>query len=141
MARPKVEFVPWDNWQIDIIDLYREGGSDVEVRALILDSIERSTFSFDLWDRWLDEEEEFSETIKMGRMLSEAWWTKQGREGLWISGDQMAEKLNYTGWYMNMKNRWGWADKKEIKSDLTSNGESLNIPVVICDPFDDEEEN
>ena len=131
MGAPKVKFNPWDNWQDDILGLYEEGASDVEIRALVLFKLGRKTFSFNLWDRWLEEEEEFSETVKMGKMLSNAWWERTGREGLFSNGDPMKDKLNYTGWYMNMKNRFGWTDRQEIKSDVTTNGESLTAPVVI----------
>jgi hypothetical protein len=70
-----------------------------------------------LWERWLKEEEEFSQTVKMGRLLSESWWEKTGREGLFSSGIPTETKLNYTGWYMNMRNRFGWKDKQDITSD------------------------
>ncbi len=90
----------------DILELYLNGGSDVEVKALIWDI--RGSFSNDLWDRWLLEDERFSETIKAGKMLSNAWWLKQGRTNL------QTKEFSYTGWYMNMKNRFGWKDKQEI---------------------------
>lgn len=98
-----------DNWKEIIIDLYREGGSDVEVKALIYEW--RGSFSNDLWDRWLEEESIFSETIKEGRQLAAAWWMRNGRENL------RDKDFNYTGWYMQMKNRYGWRDRNDITSD------------------------
>jgi hypothetical protein len=102
-GRPIAEFDLPEGWQNTILEMYKEGASDVEVKAIIYDI--RGSLSNDLWERWMEEEEEFSETIKVGKMLSAAWWQKSGRTNL-KSGD-----FNYTGWYMNMKNRFGWRDK------------------------------
>ena len=109
-GRPKKDLseLP-DKWYDEVLDLYKQGASDVEIKALIYSWL--GSFSNDLWDRWLKEESSFSETIKVGRALSESWWAKKGRTEL----DN--KEFSYTGWYMDMKNRFGWADKQEIKSE------------------------
>lgn len=111
-GRPKIEVSSlWDNWHTDIISLYSEGASDVEIRALIVDKCGFGSYS--LWDRWLSEEGEFSEAIRYGRILAEAWWHKEGRINLKI------RDFNYTGWYMQMKNRFGWKDTQQIDTTIT----------------------
>jgi len=113
-----------DNWYDIILNEYSEGASDVEIKALIWSW--RKSFSNNLWDRWLEEEVEFWETIKIGRILCEAWWKKTGRKEL----DN--KDFSYTGWYMQMKNRFGWADKQENKNqnNNTHSGE-IKINMVV----------
>jgi len=106
-GRPLAEFDLPGGWQDVVLSFYEQGASDVEVKAYIY-SVRRS-FSNDLWNRWMSEEPQFSETIKVGKMLSEAWWSKEGRTNLKV------KDFNYTGWYMNMKNRFGWKDKQEVE--------------------------
>lgn len=117
MARPKVELDLPDGWRKHIQNLYKEGASDVEVKAWIYSV--RGSLSNDLWDRWIEEEEEFSETIKSGKMISEAWWNKAGRINL------RDKEFSYTGWYMNMKNRFGWRDKTEVKNEHSGEVEMI----------------
>ena len=109
MGRPKEDLssLPKD-WYIQVLNEYKEGASDVEIKSLIYNW--RGKFSNELWDRWIKEEPVFSETIKGGRMLSEAWWAKNGRKNL------TNKDFNYTGWYMNMKNRFGWTDRTQTEN-------------------------
>jgi len=112
-GRPKETIEDSDfpnDWKEQILTLYLLGASNVEIKALIYDW--KGTFSNDLWDRWLKEEPEFSETIKKGVLISEAWWHRNGRENL------KDKDFNYTGWYMQMKNRFGWADKQVIEENI-----------------------
>jgi len=110
MARPKktLNNLP-KNWKDIIFNIKKDGGSDVEVRVAL-------DISVDLWDRFKKEIEEFSETIKKGTDLCEAWWMKRGRE---LDNKQ----FNAVLWYMNMKNRFGWKDK----SDITSGDKTIEL--------------
>jgi len=110
-GRPKTNLTSLpEGWYNVVLDMYSEGASDVEVKAYIYKTL--GTFSNSLWNRWMEEEEEFSQTIKMGKLLSEAWWHKTGRKNLGT------KEFSYTGWYMNMKNRFGWRDKQEVSHDV-----------------------
>lgn len=131
MARPKetTESLP-EYWDAYVYNLYREGASDVEVKALIYGW--RGSFSNDLWDRWLKDDPKFSETIKEGRQLSHSWWERIGRKHL---GNK---NFSYVGWYMNMKNRHGWADKQEVKSEHSGpNGTPIQVITGVPDPEPD----
>ena len=123
-GRPKSSVDLKDGWYNDVLKMYSEGASDVEIKAYIYEK--RGGFSNDLWDRWLKEEPEFSETIKVGKILSEAWWSKTGRKNL----DN--KEFSYTGWYMNMKNRFGWKDKQEIDQKTEHSG---GIAINWTDPL------
>lgn len=102
VGRPKKDLseLP-DDWKEQVLALGAEGGSDVEMRVLL-------RISTDLWYRWLDEEPEFSETIKEARELCECWWTSHGRR--MSSGAAEGMPAVYI---FNMKNRFKWRDKPE----------------------------
>ena len=80
LGRPKEEFSDFEKefpqWHNHIITMYEKGASDVEIKAYIADR--RGSLSNDLWYRWMDQEPIFSETIKKGRLQSQAWWEKKG---------------------------------------------------------------
>jgi hypothetical protein len=104
VGRPKdtLDSLPL-HWKESILFLYSGGYSDVEIKATIYSW--RGSFSNRLWDRWMKEEEEFRETILMGRMLAEAFYMKEGRENM------NNPKFNNQIWYLTMKNRFGWSEK------------------------------
>jgi hypothetical protein len=95
-----------EGWEKKIISLSMEGASMVEI-AVELD-ISRNTVT-----ALCERDPEFLSTIKTCKRLCETWWERQGRKNL------ENKEFNYTGWYMNMKNRFGWADKQEVKQDNT----------------------
>jgi len=91
-----------------VVELYKLGYSNEEV-GLELDICE------DTFYRWLKEHKDFSEAVKKGLWYSKGYWMKDGRESL------RDEKFSYTGWYMNMKNRFGWKDKTETVQEVNLN--------------------
>jgi hypothetical protein len=98
-----------------VIELMSEGASKTEVVAEL-------DITFETLMDWTNPEsprykKEFSDTIKKGTMLSQKWWEKKGRVNL------ENRDFNYTGWYMNMKNRFRrsleyWADRIEHDVDV-----------------------
>lgn len=113
-GRPQIELSDLPKgWKETMIELASEGASIVELAASV--DLYRSTF-YEISKR----EPEFSDTIKKCKALSEVWWQKQGRSNL------QNKDFSYTGWYMNMKNRFGWKDKQ----DFTTNGKDLPTPIL-----------
>ena len=93
-----------DRWEERMYNLAKEGASIIEL-AVMLD-IARSTF-YELSER----DKQFSNTVKKCKELCEVWWVKKGRISL------ENKDFSYTGWYMNMKNRFNWKDKQDITSN------------------------
>ena len=98
-----------------VIELMREGASQEEVCGHL--DISRETFY-----RWKEENQEFSDTVKRGIQLSQSWWEREGRISL------RDREFNYTGWYMNMKNRFYWTDKPKTKKDE-------NVTIIVKSPI------
>lgn len=90
-----------DTWVEDITGLAGEGASIIELAVCL--GISRTTF-YQLSKR----DKKFANTVKKCKELSESWWLRNGREHL------QNRDFNYVGWYMQMKNRFGWRDKQDI---------------------------
>jgi hypothetical protein len=93
-----------EGWKETILNLSKQGASIVELAVEL--EISRDTF-YALSER----EEEFFDTVKRCKELCESWWLRKGRTEL------ENKDFSFTGWYMNMKNRFGWADKTENKNE------------------------
>ena len=87
-----------------LLNLMKEGASIEEI-CLELDVCRKTLYN------WFDEHPEFLHTKKKALEFSKGWWMREGRTNL------KNKDFNYTGWYMNMKNRFGWADKTETKNE------------------------
>lgn len=88
-------------WKAKVLKEMGEGASQKEIMAELKIG---SQLFYDLVKR----DKEFSNTIKKGIEMAEAWWMKQGRINL------KAKRFNAVLWYMNMKNRFGWKDRAEV---------------------------
>lgn len=91
-------------WQLDLLDLYGQGGSDVEAAKLL-------KITFARFEQLYLENPSFAAMIDNCRTLSQAWWVEQARKNLWN------KDFNVTLWNFNMKNRYGWADKSEVREE------------------------
>jgi hypothetical protein len=60
---------------------------------------------------WCDKHKEFMNAKRIGESKCYEWWEKMGRDHMVTQGDL---KFNTTLWIFNMKNRFGWRDKREI---------------------------
>jgi DNA-binding XRE family transcriptional regulator len=103
-----------------ILDLMNVGASKTEVACAL--GITRETMN--QWEKD-PEKEACSDAIKQGELLSQTWWEREGRINL------KDKDFSSTLWYMNMKNRFGWADKQEVKQQVTQRD-------ISSEPLDDD---
>lgn len=98
-----------ENWKELILNMCAQGFSEVEIRAAL--SMNGKKFSHTLWYSLQAREAEFQETISIGKILCEAWWTMQARKGL------RSKTFQSFLWFTNMKNRFGhsWKDKVGVE--------------------------
>lgn len=109
----KPESVLPDNWENIILEMSNQGCSDVEIRAHLC--MLNGKFNHGTWYALKDREIEFFETVEKGKVLSQAWWERKGRENVTHSPSVTFE----TGlWSINMKNRFGWRDNPEVSLHL-----------------------
>lgn len=106
MGRPKktLDDLP-KNWERKCFELFKKGYSTCEIVAEIFG------ISYNTYLNFLKKEKEFLKSIKDLEKFSKAWWMSKGRTNI------ENKEFNSTLWYMNMKNRFGWVDKQEIKHD------------------------
>lgn len=98
-----------------IVDLMRNGESIEEASHAL-------NLSKDTVYQYAKKYPEFSDALKRAVQVSYVWWLRNGREAL------REKEFNYTGFYMQMKNRFGWTDKKEIKHEGETSRVVIEIP-------------
>ena len=85
-------------------EMMREGASQIEVMAKL-------NITKEIYKNWINIHDEFSESLEIGKVQSQAWWEKLGRDNI------TNPKFKHPFWNMNMKNRFLWSDKPENEVD------------------------
>lgn len=106
-----------DNWKDLILGMSYQGYSEAEIRAEL--TMNGKKFNHNLWYSLQDRDKEFQETITIGKVLCEAWWTSQARKGL------RSKSFQSFIWFCNMKNRFGWKDKTDVEHSGSVTWEGL----------------
>ena len=102
-----------EGWEEHIIELSNEGASITEIACYL--EISKNTLK-----ALTDRDDKFLTAIKKCKQLCETWWEKKGRKNM------ENKDFNSTLWYMNMRNRFGWADKVQTEN---KNESTLNVTV------------
>ena len=74
--------------------------------------------AYDTFDRWQNENAEFSDAVKAAMRHCQAWWERQGRAATFGGVDG----FNATSYIFNMKNRFGEDWNDTVKNELTVPG-------------------
>ncbi len=115
-----------------ILDAYKEGQSDIAA-IVTLDIAKETFYKLVRADKESlgDIEQDFVDTIKKGRALSQAWWEEMGRKGT----IGMVDIFNNGAFVFNMKNRFKpkgydstWADKVETHN-TNSNSDKVDVQI------------
>lgn len=85
---------------VRVKEAYEQGASDIEICEIM--GLTMSKFK-----QTYETNESFRAVVDLGRIVSQSWWMKQGRTNL------KNRNFNTPLWALNMKNRFGWAEKSE----------------------------
>jgi hypothetical protein len=75
--------------------------------------------------KWMRAHEEFALAVNHGRVLTKAWWLREGRKNL------SNARFNNALYALHMSNRFGWAKKAE---HVLNNPQALTSPDEILPP-------
>lgn len=109
-----------------VVALGRDGYTLTEIAAEL--DVARQTLY-----NWQEEHPEFLDALTRAKDLAEAWWSKEGRKGIW------SRDFNASAYRLQMANRFDWGDKSS--HELTgADGGPLSVEVThrIVDPDADD---
>lgn len=110
-GRPKVNPEDYNpDWAKEMTEAYSEGKSDVWVRARCFNG---KVVSEDLWYRWVEEVDEFSLTVKGGKLLSQSHWEDVSQD----HAKGINTDANATSLIFNMSNRFKdtWKQRQSVE--------------------------
>jgi len=90
----------------EMMDMYSAGKSDIQVMKAL--RITKAMFN-----DYYKKHEPFRRVVDQGRVDSESWWVEQGQLAL-----HSEARFNSTVWQLNMKNRFGWAEKTDSTTNV-----------------------
>ena len=74
---------------------------------------------------WCRVHQEFSDSKIIAAGKNQLFWESAGIEGMWQDSNK---KFNSTAWIFNMKNRFGWSDKKEDEDTQKIHTVKIELP-------------
>lgn len=80
---------------------------------------------------WGNDHPEFLAALNLAKAESEAWWTQKALEKATVGGPGSDTMMKFF-----MSARFGWSDKTEVKTDVTSGGEKLAVGPLVLAPAD-----
>jgi len=117
VGRPKKTLADLpNNWQLSLLEMGAEGKFDMDAKVFL-------GLSNDLFDRFMEEEPEFSETIFKMRQISETWWSSIARKSF---QQGTSKNINSNLFSLVMRNAYkkNW-NEAQTKVDITSNGKEI----------------
>lgn len=88
------------DWVQKLVEIYSSGGSDEEICAEL-------KITMDQFSALYRTDADFKKLVDIGRVLSKAWWYRQGRENV------SNRNFNSSLYNFQMKNRFGWSERGE----------------------------
>ena len=101
---------------LDIAESYLAKGKSVTQLARHL-NVSKSTVY-----KWAEEHKKFSDALSIGKEFSQAHWEDK------LESMMYEKEVNTPLVKLYFANRFGWSDKSETKTDITSGGEKLSAP-------------
>jgi hypothetical protein len=122
-----------EGWETKLIEMGSEGMFDIDAMVYL-------GIRSELFYKWVNENQIFSNTINEMRQLSHTWWASIPRKGF---KDGKSKDLNSNLWSLIMRNKFKDQWNVEKKVDITSGGEKIDSPKkieieIIKNKLDDE---